>query len=106
MQECDKHFGNVVAGASCWGTAMKQYVVAAAFLMIGAVGSYAADEAGTDATVKRVGTRHGVCSADIQKFCDNVEHGKGKIRHCLAEHGADLSLACKTRIERHAKTTK
>lgn len=81
---------------------MKLSILAAVFVVIGVTVPCAADEVGA----KKVGTRHGVCSDDIQKFCDNVEHGKGKIRHCLAEHGADLSLACKTRIERHAKTTK
>lgn len=85
---------------------MKLSIIAAAIVMIGAAGSCAADEAGAEAKVKKVGTRHGVCSADIQKFCDDVEHGKGKIRHCLTEHGADLSPACKTRIERHVTTAK
>jgi hypothetical protein len=106
MPERKARFGNIVAGTSCWGTAMRRYIVAAAFVMIGAAGAYAADESATDAKVKRVGTRHGVCSADIHKFCDDFEHCKGKIRDCLAEHSASLSPACKTRIERRAKTTK
>jgi len=83
---------------------MRLSIVAAVFVVIGATVPCAADEAGAETTAKRVGTRHGVCSADIQKFCDDVEHGKGKIRHCLAEHSADLSPACKTRIERHVTT--
>ena len=82
---------------------MKFYIVAAAFLTLGAGASYAADSAATDgAPAPTVGTRHGACSADIQKFCADVEHGKGKIRECLKQHIADLAGPCKARMEEHA----
>ena len=38
------------------------------------------------------------CKDDVQKFCANVERGKGKIRECLSGHTADLSDACKARL--------
>ena len=35
------------------------------------------------------------CGADVQKFCANVERGKGALRTCLESHQNDLSAACK-----------
>ena len=34
------------------------------------------------------------CAADVQKFCANVERGKGAMRACLEEHQANLSAEC------------
>jgi len=31
------------------------------------------------------------CGADLQKFCANVERGKGGIQRCLRDHRAELS---------------
>lgn len=38
------------------------------------------------------------CSADVQNFCSHVEKGRGKVMACLKEHEAQLSEACKNRI--------
>lgn len=35
------------------------------------------------------------CATDVQKFCANVEKGKGKMRACLDQHDKDLSATCK-----------
>ena len=47
------------------------------------------------------------CSADVQKFCGQIERGKGQMRACLEEHASDLSEACRAaRAERAALKTK
>lgn len=82
---------------------MKFSIVMAAFLTVGSAAAFAADSAATDsAAAPAAGTKHGACAADIQKFCANVEHGKGKIHECLTQHTADLSDGCKQRMAEHA----
>ena len=34
------------------------------------------------------------CAADVQKFCADVERGKGALRGCLRSHRTELSTAC------------
>lgn len=34
------------------------------------------------------------CSADIQRFCNDVEPGKGRIMMCLQKHLPDVSRQC------------
>jgi hypothetical protein len=47
------------------------------------------------------------CSADVQKFCPQIERGKGMLRACLEEHKSDLSEACRSvRAERAAARAK
>ena len=48
------------------------------------------------------------CATDIQKFCANVERGKGGgMRSCLETHERDLSNGCKAaRAERAAARAK
>jgi hypothetical protein len=47
------------------------------------------------------------CSADVQKFCGQIERGKGMLRACLEQHANDLSEACRTaRAERAAVKAK
>jgi len=47
------------------------------------------------------------CSADIQKFCANIERGKGATRACLDTHQNELSPVCRAaRAERAALRTK
>ncbi len=41
---------------------------------------------------------NGPCAADVQKFCKDVQPGKGGIAKCLKEHQNDLSPACKEKI--------
>jgi len=42
---------------------------------------------------------HKSCSADVGKFCKDVQPGHGRIAVCLNEHAADLSPACKKTVE-------
>lgn len=42
----------------------------------------------------------GVCKADVEKFCKNVEKGEGRIHRCLKDHKAELSTACQTKMEK------
>jgi hypothetical protein len=48
------------------------------------------------------GKRWKACGDDIQKFCANVEKGKGQMRACLDSHATELSDACKTARAEHA----
>ena len=41
----------------------------------------------------------GECKAEKEKFCKDVVAAKGKIGPCLKQHAAELSEACKTRLE-------
>jgi hypothetical protein len=36
------------------------------------------------------------CSADVQKFCAQIERAKGAMRACLDAHESDLSADCRT----------
>lgn len=43
------------------------------------------------------------CADDVQKFCANIEKGKGATRTCLEQHAKELTPACTTaRAERAA----
>ena len=47
------------------------------------------------------------CAADVQKFCTNVERGKGAVRTCLDAHQTQLSDDCAAaRAERAAARAK
>jgi cysteine rich repeat protein len=47
------------------------------------------------------------CSADVEKFCANIERAKGAMRSCLEEHEKQLSDGCKAaRAERAAARQK
>ncbi len=39
------------------------------------------------------------CGSDLEKFCPNVQPGKGKIRACLAKNKDQLSESCKTYLK-------
>jgi cysteine rich repeat protein len=40
----------------------------------------------------------GPCMADVQKLCADVPGGHGEVMHCLMEHEANLSPACKEKM--------
>jgi hypothetical protein len=47
------------------------------------------------------------CAADVQKFCADVERGKGAMRTCLEAHQTQLSDSCRdARAERAAARAK
>ena len=39
------------------------------------------------------------CSAEMEKFCKDVQPGKGRVMRCLKAQDAELSDACKTQIK-------
>jgi hypothetical protein len=80
---------------------MKLYVAIVACLILGSASAYGADSPASSSAASGIGTRHGACSADIQKFCGDVERGKGKIRECLARRAAELTPGCRMRVERY-----
>jgi hypothetical protein len=43
------------------------------------------------------------CGADLDKFCQNVPPGKGRILECLTSHAGQVSPSCKTALDTHAK---
>jgi hypothetical protein len=38
------------------------------------------------------------CAGDVEKFCQGVQQGGGRISQCLVQHKEELSLGCKLRI--------
>jgi Cysteine rich repeat len=73
-------------------------------LCVTAAAAFAADDAAP--TPVGAGKHWTACQAEIQKFCSNIEKGKGKMRACLTEHTADLSDGCKTSMAEHAAKAK
>jgi hypothetical protein len=80
-----------------------RYAMLAAVVVLGtfsipALGQEAADGAEARAKVRSA------CAADLEKFCQGVERGKGGgTRACFAAHEAELSAECKAaRTERAA----
>ena len=47
----------------------------------------------------------GECKQDRQKFCKEIIEAKGDVGECLDRHKAELSEACKTRLEAKVKGT-
>jgi hypothetical protein len=48
----------------------------------------------------------GVCSGDVEKFCQGIQQGEGRIAKCLAQHKEELSPDCKARLGEAAKQLK
>ena len=48
----------------------------------------------------------GACAGDIEKFCQGVQQGEGRIAKCIAQHKEELSPGCKARLEEAAKQLK
>jgi hypothetical protein len=40
-----------------------------------------------------------VCADDAKRLCSDVQAGRGNVMKCLKAHEADLSAACKDRIQ-------
>jgi hypothetical protein len=38
------------------------------------------------------------CRAEVDKFCKDIKTGEGRVLKCLQEHEADLSDACRARL--------
>jgi len=47
---------------------------------------------------QRWGTAYAVCSYDVERFCDDVQPGGGRIADCLQQHGDELSPECKDQL--------
>ncbi len=75
-------------------------------LCVGATAAFAADDATSAPAPAATGKHWTACQTEIQKFCANIEKGKGKMRACLTEHTADLSDGCKTSMAEHAAKAK
>jgi hypothetical protein len=48
----------------------------------------------------------GACAGDIEKFCQGVQQGEGRIPKCIAQHKEELSPGCKARLEEAVKQLK
>jgi hypothetical protein len=40
------------------------------------------------------------CQYDIHRFCYDVDPGGGRLRHCLEQHRAELTEACRKDLDR------
>ena len=45
-----------------------------------------------------------VCHEDVEKFCGDVQPGKGRIMKCLKDHKDDLSQGCKDEMAKAKKS--
>ncbi len=79
---------------------MKPIVILGAVLALGSAIAIAAEVGGDSGApdASQRGKRWAACSSEIQKYCGDIERGRGKIRACLEEHTADLSDGCKQRM--------
>jgi hypothetical protein len=82
---------------------LKTYGIAlalAAVLPLAALAQSATPQASTSEGRAKL---RAACAADVQKFCANIERGKGAMRSCLQAHETQLSEGCKAaRAERAA----
>jgi len=44
------------------------------------------------------GPMHGACMNDIKSLCGSIQPGGGRIRDCMKEHRAQLSITCKAAL--------
>jgi hypothetical protein len=50
-------------------------------------------------TPARAERKEGPCREDAKRLCKGVKQGGGRIHACLKEHEAELSAACKDRMQ-------
>jgi len=43
------------------------------------------------------------CQDDVQKFCAQVDRGRGNLKKCLHQHRDELSQTCKDQIAQHRR---
>ena len=44
------------------------------------------------------GAMQGACMNDIKSLCGSIQPGGGRVRECMREHRAQLSMACKAAL--------
>ncbi len=54
----------------------------------------------TEEMMMRAKEVHNACADDIDKFCKDVQPGKGNIARCLREHKGELSPECKEELRK------
>lgn len=52
------------------------------------------------------GGRNAACKADLEKFCKDIEKGKGRVGKCLADHKSELSQECSEHMKARKEHTK
>lgn len=70
---------------------MKLRTILAASLLLAAAGLHADDQ-----------IVRGVCKADREKFCKDVQPGDGRIMQCLSDNKAQLAPDCAKKVENFA----
>ncbi len=78
----------------------KKIAIALAAVGLFSINAYAQDAGGQ--TPAPQGKRFAACATEVQKFCADVEKGKGLMRKCLDSHASELSDGCKTALAAHA----
>jgi hypothetical protein len=79
---------------------LRSYCVALSLAFLPAI-AFAQSAAPQTATPEAREKVRAACAADAEKFCANVERGKGAMRGCFEAHEAQLSDGCKAaRTER------
>ena len=66
---------------------MVRTTVIAALLVCAAVPAMAA-------TITFISVREGPCKVEVNRYCERVKPGGGRIQACLLEHRSDLSRLC------------
>src|SRR5271154_3618804 len=49
--------------------------------------------------VAGIASAQDVCGADVEKFCQNIKPGAGRVGRCLEDHEPQLSVTCQQKVE-------